>query len=176
MKSSTIMGRKALFVAISALTLGAGNAAFAATAADNLAVSAEVIDNCTISTSAIAFGNYDPIVANAASALDGTGSVTVTCTLNDGVQITLGQGVNPDTGSSATAPARRMVDGASNHLSYSLYSDEPRTAVWGDDASVDVEATGTGEADAHTVYGSVDAGQNNPAGSYTDTVVATVTF
>jgi spore coat protein U-like protein len=176
MNSSKVLGRKALFVAISVVALGAGNAALAGTAGDNLAVSATVIDNCTISTSAIAFGNYDPIVGNATANLDGTGSVTVTCTLDDVVQITLGQGANADAGSTAAAPLRQMSDGASDFLSYSLFSDASRSVVWGDDATVDQEATGTGAADAHTVYGRVSSGQNKPAGSYTDTVAATVTF
>lgn len=63
-----------------------------------------------------------------------------------------------------------------NHLSYSLFSDTERTTVWGDGATVDVGSAGTGSAVDHTVYGRVASGQNVPAGSYADTVVATVTF
>lgn len=176
MNYSKIMGRKALFVAISVVALAASGAAFAGTASDNLSVTATVIDNCTISTAALAFTNYDPIVANASSNLDGTGTVTVTCTLNDAVQITLGQGANADTGSTDAAPLRRMLAGAGEFLSYSLFSDSGRTVVWGNDATVDVETTGTGVAEVHTVYGRVSSGQNRPAGSYSDTVAATVTF
>jgi spore coat protein U-like protein len=39
-----------------------------------------------------------------------------------------------------------------------------------------VAHTGTGSATAITVYGQMAAGQNVPAGSYADTVVATVSF
>ncbi|MFM6073490.1 MAG: spore coat protein U domain-containing protein, partial [Dolichospermum sp.] len=39
-----------------------------------------------------------------------------------------------------------------------------------------VSHTGTGNASNITVYGRIGRGQNVPAGSYTDTVVATVTF
>jgi spore coat protein U-like protein len=88
----------------------------------------------------------------------------------------LGQGANADTGSTDAAPLRRLKDSGTNYLSYVLYSDSGRTALWGNDATVDVAATGTGVADAHTVYGRVASGQNKPAGSYSDTVVATVTF
>lgn len=175
MNSSKMFGRKALFTAVSVLALGASGAAFGGTATSNLSVTSTVIDNCTISTAAVAFGNYDPIVANASSALDGTGTVTITCTLSDVVQVTLGQGANADTGSTDAAPARRMAKDT-DHLSYSLFSDSGRTAIWGNDATVDVERTGTGAADALTVYGRVSAGQNQPAGAYSDTVVATVTF
>ena len=45
----------------------------AATASANLSVSATVTNNCTVSTAALAFGSYDPVVANATAGLDGTG-------------------------------------------------------------------------------------------------------
>lgn len=175
MNLSKLFGRKALFLSVSVLAVGASGAAFAGTDTDNLSVSATVIDNCLISTEALAFGSYDPVDVNVAGDLEGTGTVSVTCTLDDVVQITLGQGANADTGSSDTAPLRRMTDGT-NFLSYALYSDAGRTAVWGNAASVDVETTGSGANEDHTVYGSVGSAQNVPAGAYSDTVVATVTF
>ncbi len=175
MKSSRNFGRKALFVAISAMALSAGGNVFAGTAGDNLAVSATVIDNCLISTEALAFGNYDPVDANKGDALEGTGTVSITCTLDAAAAITLGQGANADTGSTDAAPLRRMTDGT-NFLSYALYSDGGHAAVWGNDATVDVQDDGTGLEEDHTVYGLVAADQNVPAGAYSDTVVATVTF
>ncbi len=167
--------RKLTLASAVALAAGWGAQVQAATTTDNLAVSATVVDNCTISTTALGFGNYDPIVANNTIDLDGTGAVSVTCTSDSAVAISLGQGGAADTGSTEAAPARRLTDGT-NFLSYALYSDSGRTTVWGNDATVDVETTGTGAADEHIVYGSVDASQNVPAGSYADTVVATVTF
>jgi spore coat protein U-like protein len=148
----------------------------AGTATSNLSVTTSVAANCTITTSAVGFGAYDPVVTNNASALQGTGTVTVTCTSGSAGTITLGQGISANTGSSDTAPLRRMLSGTTNYLSYSLYSDTGRTTVWGNTAGTGVVRTGTGAADAVTVYGSVAPGQNVPAGSYTDTVVATVTF
>jgi spore coat protein U-like protein len=175
MNSSKIFGHKSILIAMSALALSGSGSAFAATASDNLAVSATVIDNCLISTSALGFGNYDPVDVNASANLDGTGTVSVTCTLDDVVQITLDDGVNADTGSTDTVPLRRLTDGT-NFLSYSLFSDAGRTAIWGIGATVDVETTGTGANEDHTVYGRVASGQNRPAGAYADTVQATVTF
>lgn len=147
----------------------------AATQTANLDVSATVSASCTISTAAVAFGTYDPVVTNATSALDATGTVTTTCTNGSSVTILLGQGANADSGSTDAAPARRMISGT-DYLNYQLYSDTARTVVWGNDATTDVAETGTGTAVSTTVYGSVPAGQNVPAGSYTDTVVATVSF
>jgi spore coat protein U-like protein len=140
-----------------------------------LSATSTVVNNCTISTSALASGNYDPVSANASTALDGTGTVTVTCTKDATTKITLGQGSNANTGSTDAAPLRRMTDGT-NFLSYSLYSDSGRTTVWGNTPATGVDHTGTGTATNITVYGRVSAGQNVPAGSYSDTVLATVTF
>src|SRR2546426_5364633 len=84
--------------------------AFAGTATSNLSVTASVSANCTISTTPVAFGAYDPIGANAAAALNGTGSVSVTCTSGASTTVTLGQGSNADTGSTAAVPLRRLKD------------------------------------------------------------------
>jgi spore coat protein U-like protein len=146
--------------------------ASAASATANLAVSATVSTNCTITTAPLSFGPYDPVVTNASADLDGTGTVTVACTKGTGPTIGLGLGSN------ASGSVRRMTDGSSNYLSYELYHEAGRTTVWTN--------TGTGlltpavapskTARNFTVYGRVQSNQDVPAGSYTDTVVATVNF
>jgi len=153
-----------------------GETANATTATATLSVTATVSANCTIATAPLAFGGYDPIGANAAAPLDGTGTVTVTCTSGSAATITLGQGANAAGGSTDAIPLRRMTDGSSHFLSYFLYQDSGRSTVWGNTGGTGGSATGTGAADSHTVYGRISAGQNVPAGSYSDTVVATVTF
>lgn len=163
---------------ISAFSLGSAAlsiSSHAGTATGNLSVTASVAANCTISTAAVGFGAYDPIVTNATANLDGTGTVTVTCTNGSATTVTLGQGANAAVGSTDAAPTRRMVSGV-NFLSYALYSDTGRTTVWGNTAGTGKAHTGTGTATALTVYGRVTSGQNVPTGSYSDTVVATVTF
>ena len=54
--------------------------AYAGTATANLSITASVAPNCTINTAAVAFGAYDPVVTNAATALTGNGSITIACT------------------------------------------------------------------------------------------------
>jgi spore coat protein U-like protein len=159
-----------------ALALGAASSVGAATATSNLSVTASVSANCTISTSAVAFGAYDPLSANASAPLNGTGSVSVTCTNGASTTVTLGQGGNADTGSTTAAPLRRLKDSGTNYLSYALYSDTGRTTVWGDTAGTGVAHTGDGTLTALTVYGQIPGGQNAAAASYSDTVVATITF
>lgn len=148
----------------------------ASTSTADLDVSASITANCTVSSSAVAFGSYDPIVANASTALDGTGGVIVTCTNGSSATITLGQGSNAAGGSTDAAPLRQMSDGGSNVLSYSLSSDAAHTTTWGNTGGTGVSHTGTGSATTLTVYGEISGGQNVPAGSYSDTIVATVSF
>lgn len=165
---------------VSAFVLGSvavSTTSQATEATANLDVSAEITSSCSIATSALAFGTYDPIVTNKTSRLNGSGTVTVACTLDDAVNIKMDQGANPDTGSTDGSPLRRMNDGGSNNMNYALFVDPTHSVPWANTDSTDKNVTGTGSAVGYTVYGHVPAGQNTlPAGSYTDTVVATVTF
>ena len=110
------------------------------------------------------------------AALNGTGSVSVTCTSGASTTVTLGQGGNADMGSTAAAPLRRLKDAGTNFLNYTLYSDTGRTTVWGDTGGTGVPHTGDGTLTALTVYGQIPGGQNAAAANYSDTVVATITF
>ncbi|HEV2271319.1 MAG TPA: spore coat U domain-containing protein [Steroidobacteraceae bacterium] len=176
MNLKRLNGRLLGLTATSALFLAASSATQAGTATSSLSVTATVSANCTITTAPVAFGAYDPIVTNATNPLDGTGTVTVTCTNGSAVAVTLGQGTNAAGGSTDAAPARQMKDAGTDLLAYTLYQDSGRTTVWGNTVGTSVSDTGNGTAQSLTVYGAVAAGQNVPAGSYSDTVVATVTF
>lgn len=162
--------------AVLALSLGVFAAdSFAGSAADKLAVSASITANCTIDASKpLAFGAYDPIGANKTAKLDGSGTISVTCTKGSAVTIELDGGLNQN-GGGADNPNREMASGA-NRLAYYLYSDAGHTAIWAGGAGSDVDDTGIGTAQEHTVYGQVTEGQNVGVGSYTDVVIATVTF
>jgi spore coat protein U-like protein len=142
----------------------------------NLSVQSNITANCTISTSILQFGAYDPIFANASSPLGGTGGITTTCTTGSAPVITLGQGLHSATGSTGAVPLRQMQNGSSN-MSYGLFQDTNHTIVWGDTTgTAPGSVAGTGVAQNFTVYGQIPAGQNLPSGTYNDTVVATVTF
>jgi spore coat protein U-like protein len=138
-----------------------------------LSVTAIVGAVCSLSTSAVSFGSYDPIVANASTPLNATGSVSDTCSNGLAGTITLDAGLYPTGASTATVPARQMRSGPSV-LSYFLYTDSARTNPWG---STGVGITGTGLTSLPIqVYGQIPGGQNAAAGSYADTVTATITF
>jgi spore coat protein U-like protein len=145
--------------------------AMAATASSTLSVTATVTANCTVSTSAVAFGNVNTI---SGSAVDATGSISVTCT--NGTAWSAAAGAGGGTG--ATVAARKMLSG-SNLLNYALYSDSGRTTLWGDGTltTAAITGTGSGSAQSSTIYGRVASGQTSaPAGSYADTVAVTVTY
>jgi len=144
----------------------------AATATANLSATATVINNCTISTAPLAFGNYDPVSANAAADLDASGTVTIACTKGTTATIGLGLGAN------ASGSTRRLTDGSGNYLTYEMYHEAARTTVWGTAgaALLSPPAAPSKAGRNFTVYGSVTSNQDATAGNYTDTIVATVNF
>jgi spore coat protein U-like protein len=164
------------FAAAASFGLLSSSPAFAGSATSSMSVSASVSDNCTISAGALSFGSYDPGVANASTPLDGSGSISVLCTLDASASIELGQGSNADAGSLDATPLRRLSDGAGNYLSYELDQDVAHLVLWGNTSGSGVGHTGTGASESIAVYGRIAAAQNVPSGSFTDTVVATINF
>jgi spore coat protein U-like protein len=172
MRANKFLGMAAAVSGVAIVVAGFASTTSAATATANLGVSATVTNNCLISTVALAFGSYDPVVANASTDLDGTGTVTVSCT--KGATATIGLGL----GSNASGSVRRMKDATTNYLTYELYQDAGRTTIW-EDAGAGLVSPGAAPSKAarnFTVYGRVTSNQDAAAGSFTDTVVATVNF
>jgi len=164
-------------IAAALAAVAMSSAALAGSADANLAVSASIASECIISSGTpVDFGVYSPIVANLTAAIDQTGTVSVTCTTGSTpATVALDQGLWADTASTAAVPVRRMKDPVSGaFLSYGLYKEVGRTTNWG--SAGRAVATPDGTAHAETVYGRLPGAQNKPVGSYSDTVVATVSF
>lgn len=146
--------------------------AFAGSQTANVNVSATVINNCVVSASyPLAMGNYDPVGTNSSSGSDltNTGNITVTCTKNDSITIAL------DNGQNYSNPDRRMKNGT-NFLAYNIYTDGTYGTPWNATNTV-TKTSGSGTTTTtFTMYAKVTKGQDLPSGSYTDLVVATVTF
>lgn len=153
---------------------------YAGTATANLAVSATVASNCTISTTPLAFGTYDTITG---TAVNGTGGVTVTCTKGAS-----GLSVGLDNGGNFSGGTRNMTS-SGNSLAYSLYQPPnntpgsactfPGTTAWGNTVGTNtlgLTNAPSKSARSYNVCGTIAASQDVPAGSYTDTVVATINF
>ena len=130
-------------------------------------VSATVLKDCVVSATALAFGNYTGAVNN------NTSTVTVTCTKSTTYTVGLSAGL----ASGATVTTRQMQNGA-NLLNYSLCSDSAACATnWGNTLATNwVAGTGSGAAQALTVYGQIPAAQYVTPGSYADTITVSVTY
>ncbi|MFT3693200.1 MAG: spore coat U domain-containing protein [Kofleriaceae bacterium] len=165
------MLKQALVVGI----LGMGTFADAGTSTSNMGVTATVVSSCTITAGTVAFPNYDAVTG---TQIDGTGTLTVACSKGAITTITLGQGANANTGSTDILPLRQMKNTSTTDLlGYSLYSDSTRLVTWGNTALTGKAYIPASSAPTNvTVYGRITALQDVPAGSYADTVVATISF
>jgi len=134
---------------------------------------------CHFATSgSIAFGLYDVL---ASTPNDTLVNVTVACERNGGpanvvLTVRLSQGSN---GTSVTA--RRMgLIGGGDYLEYGLYRDVSRSSVWGfsdgiDTVSRSITVPNKGSASASfTIYGRIPAQQNVSVGTYSDSILLTV--
>jgi spore coat protein U-like protein len=160
--------------------LSAAPAIAANTQTANLTVQVQVNANCTISTTVVDFGTYDPVVANASAAKTGSGTVVIGCTKGSAPTIGLGLGGN------ASGSTRRMSNGTDN-LTYELYFPTTNaasaacgtlTTVWGTSGANLFTPTSPTSRNTRTynVCGSIAGAQDVSVGAYTDTVIATVTF
>lgn len=131
--------------------------------------------SCTVSATPVSFGNYDPI---GSANLDSTGEVTVDCTLL--VALAGSYTVDFSTGTSGSYATRTMKNGVTD-LQYNLYTDAAHTQIWGNNTGGSSRVTRifSGLLSLqlrNTVYGRVFGSQNVPAGTYSDTIVVTVTY
>lgn len=120
----------------------------------------------------VAFGSYDPA---ATIPTDSTGTFSYSCTSAKARPVTIQ--LSAGGGSFAL---RQMAFGA-DRLSYNLYSDAARTAIWGSDATAPYQwVTSVPAGPSHgatlTIYGRVFAGQWVAPGVYSDTIAVTLNF
>ena len=164
----------AIVSAIMACSAGLSASSYAETTTATMTVTSSVLTACTMTTGDLTFGAYDP---STQANVDGTATITSTCTSGGGVTITLGQGTNADTGSSDAVPLRQMADGT-NRLKYHLYGDTDRNGVFGNTAGTGQNVLGSGSAETTTVYGRIAGSENagTAAGTYTDGVLVTLTY
>lgn len=131
-------------------------------------VSATIVANCSVSATDLNFGSTGSIVANQ----DASNSLTVTCTAQTPYSISLDGGT-----SSATDPTQRKMKKGAESVTYGLYQDAARSVSWGNNIGVNTLAsTGTGLAQNFAVYGRVPPQTTPSPGTYSDTIVVTITY
>lgn len=131
--------------------------------------------SCTTTATGVSFGTYDPTASGTRTT---TGNVHVFCTLL--VAIAGSFTIDLSTGGSNSYSGRTLRNGASS-LRYNLFTDNARSQIWGNgtggSANVSQSFTGLLLIDrTATIYGSIAAGQNVPAGTYSDTIIVTVSY
>ena len=170
--------KKIFLVAAVALGLVAAPA-LAGSANNNLTVQSTVIANCTVSAATLNFGNYDPLVANAAANLDVSQVLSIRCTKG-----TAATSIDMDSGLNFSGTRRMRIGATANYLGYEIYKDGGRTLLWGTgavngvvpDASASKNSDLTVGGAALSAYGRVPQNQDVAVGSYADTVKITINF
>ncbi len=153
---------------VSVACLAASGAASAATDTANMTVKLTITATCDIHTVAPTDVDFGSVASTAANVASTGGVLTVKCTNGTPYTIGLGNGQNFTT-------TRQMKNGT-NFVPYALYRDAAFANAWGTVVGTSTQAgTGTGVNQNFTVYGRVPSAAA-AAGSYTDTVVATVTY
>ncbi len=164
-----------------------GSAYADGTLTGNLGISLTIGDGCLVTNSSVSdstnqwgsldFGSYSNlsnVIDASVTDSQGSGSMTVTCTSGLSPTMVLDGGLYGD-GSNRYVSS----DGGTTLIPYRLYSDSARTETIALNGSVSLTADGT--AQNVPVYGRIlpaDQGSNTaPAsGTYTDTVVATLSW
>jgi spore coat protein U-like protein len=124
---------------------------------------------CGFSATSVSFGSYDVF---SPVPLASTGTVSYRCLLPQGMTIWLGKGLNAPNNN-----PRQMASGM-DRLNYNLYLDPGHTQIWGDPNPnhYDDGTRGVWVNTTVNVYGLIPAGQDVPAGNYTDSVTVTFNF
>lgn len=130
-------------------------------------VQANVGANCSVTAQNIDFGSHGVLDA----AADAAGGIDVSCTPGTTYNVGLNNGL------SGTGPTERRMTLGGQAVTYGLYMDAARSRPWGGTIGTDTLAgVGAGATQNLPVYGRVPAQSTPPPGTYTDTVVVTVTY
>lgn len=142
----------------------------AATATGTLNVSAVVADYCELGSTSVSLnlGSYVPTAESSLAA-----AIQVRCTVGTLANLGLGYGLN----ASGTTRRLQHATDPTVFLSYELYQPNGTTVWQPPGAAGVVSFTGTGISQGFNVTGIIPVGQwAIKTGSYSDTVVITVTF
>ncbi|TAM09583.1 MAG: SCPU domain-containing protein [Nevskiaceae bacterium] len=132
------------------------------------------------------FGTYDP---SSGMSDDVTGGITVNCngTLTLFGSNTVNASIKLSPGKAGNFSPRRMSGLGSGGLPYNLYTSGSHSVIWGDGTGgssvlpMTIALTGilgllaSGSATA-TIYGRIPPGQAVTAGTYSDSILVTVTY
>lgn len=138
-------------------------------------VSATVAKSCLVTAETLNFGSVDGLPGGAH--VDRTSTISVTCTTPTAYTVGLAPSNGATNGFGVMAPTGG-VPGNADTVPYQLYRDSGRSSIWGNVTGTNtVAGTGSGHAQALTVYGRVlGVSANVRPDSYRDTVTVIVTY
>ena len=138
-------------------------------ASATIAVSVEVLPNCTVTAEPLAFG---AVTVAEAPARQATASIEVACGPGVPFTVALDDGQNPGSGT------RRALDPATGELiAYDIFADPAHAQRWGAFGAQDVSGVTTSAGTARlTAYGMIASETTISAGSYGDVVTVTTNF
>jgi spore coat protein U-like protein len=131
-------------------------------------VSATYSATCSVNAATLNFGSTGVLAA----AVDNTTSLTATCSATTPYTIGLDGG-----NAGASDPTQRKMSNSGAQITYGLYQNAARSQLWGNSTGTNtVAGTGTGSGQPLTVYGRVPT-QTTPApGTYSDSIIVTLTY
>lgn len=141
--------------------------------------------NCTVSSSGLAFGSYQPLTIPgkfSSTAATSTASVSVVCTdimSASTYTIALGPSIVGDGDRISTRFLANSNGG--DHMTFNVYREPSYSTVWGDGITAGGVLGGTlpaGDSNqSHAVYARAAAGQNTlKAGSFSGSLTMTLTY
>lgn len=156
---------------IAAVVAASAAPALAGTATNNMPVSVNVLNSCTVAATPMAFGSPTAI---GGTDIDTSSTVSLVCTNGAAYDVALDSGLN------ASGAQRRMSNGATTpvFVPYGIFKDAARSVNWGSAVGATVAGNaGVSGLVSLTAYGRIPSSASSVvAGSYTDTVTVTVTF
>jgi spore coat protein U-like protein len=141
---------------------------------------------CSVSSSGLAFGAYQPLsFAGKLHSVDRTSSasISIVCTgivTGGSYVLSLGPG-NYGSGNRISPRYLPNLSQAGDPMQFNVYTDPAYSSIWSDGITAGPPFSGTipaGDSQRnHTAYGRVPAGQSTlKAGQYADTLTMTLTF
>jgi spore coat protein U-like protein len=147
--------------------------------------SSALAGSCTVSSSGLAFGTYQPLTfAGKLTSADKTSTATVSimCTgivTGGSYSISLGAGTYGSGNRISTRYLNNTTHGG-DYMAYNLFTEASFTTVWGDGSTgslLNGSIAAGSSTPSHTVYGKIPAGQNTlKAGSFSDSLTMTLTY
>jgi spore coat protein U-like protein len=130
---------------------------------------------CLVTATNVVFGVYNPVSGGSS---DFTGTMTLNCTRLSNITGAYTITLSPGSGGYA---GRRMFPGGTN-LRYQIYADAAHSLIWGDGTGGTSVATGVdnrpliGGTSIFTIRGRLLPGQTIKPGTYSDVIIASVSY